>query len=533
MKTLRKIGALALALALVLSMVVPFASFAADGDLELSLDATNLNDKYEFDVIQIFKGDVVTEGTDEILSNVAWGDGLKGTYIEGKNAEKVAKSLVGNKAEVIRLSAEWAKNLSGTVTTTLDSTNGFSDKVVPGYYLIINTKVPADSAYSKYIVQLTASTTVKPKAEKTTFDKHIMDVNDSENVLTDADDMQNAGNDEGITANSKWEKTADYDIGDTVPFKLSAKVAADFKDYKSAYKLVFEDQLSPELTLDENSFVVKVDGVTINDGYTVSRPETLSDGSTKVLVSFDDLKTIDAVQPGSTINVFLKATLNEKAKIGATTDSLNKGRLQFSNDPNDEQGGEPEGETPWETVWVFTFELDVNKVKANPDFDESQPESDKNKKLLPLKGAEFTLYKKNASGDYVVVFDKEGTGEAKKVVVTGEGTIFGFKGLDAGDYKLVESKIPAGYNKIEDVEFTIAAEHKLQGGKPTLTKLETTGFDTKLEDNALVADVENKKGITLPETGGMGTTVLYILGSLLVVASGALLVTKRVMAAKK
>ncbi len=529
MKTMKKITSLVLALALVLTMSA--GVFAAD-KLALSLDATNLSDKYEFEVYQIFKGDVVLEGTDEILSNIAWGDGLKADYTNGKDAKTVAEGLVGNVEAVKAISAVWAKNLSGNVSATLNDANGFSDKVDPGYYLIINTKVPADSAYSKYIVQMTASTNVEPKAEKPKFDKHIMDVNDSETVLTDADDMQNPGDVQGNTANSKWEKTADYDIGDKVPFKLSARVASDFQDYKSAYKLVFEDQLSPELDLIEDSFVVKVDNTLITSGYTVSAPETLSDGSTKVLVTFDDLKTISEVKPGSTINVFLKATLNEKAKVGATTDSLNKGRLHYSNNPNDEQGGEPEGETPWETVWVFTFELDVNKVKANPDFDDSKPESETNKKTLPLKGAEFTLYKKNANGDYEVEFDKDGTGRVKKVVVTDE-TIFAFRGLDAGDYKLVESKVPAGYNKIADVEFTVLAEHSLNGkGKPQLTKLETVGLATNLVDGALVADVLNSKGLTLPETGGMGTTILYVLGAMLAVGAAVLLVTKKIVGQK-
>ena len=140
----------------------------------------------------------------------------------------------------------------------------------------------------------------------------------------------------------------------------------------------------------------------------------------------------------------------------------------------------------------------------------------------PLAGAGFTLYKKNAEGEYVQV-GEELVGEAL--------TTFEWKGVDDGEYKLVETTTPAGYNTIEPIEFTVSAKHEILSDDPALTELDGGElFTGEVNTGALSADVENKSGITLPETGGMGTTLFYAFGSLLVLCAVVLLVTKRRMA---
>ncbi|WP_428886586.1 SpaA isopeptide-forming pilin-related protein [Bifidobacterium dentium] len=186
---------------------------------------------------------------------------------------------------------------------------------------------------------------------------------------------------------------------------------------------------------------------------------------------------------------------------------MNKAKLQYSNNPNDEQGGEngPTGETPWDNVIVFTYKTVINKV------------DDKNQ---PLKGAEFTLSKKM----------KDGSTKTVAVVKDSEGTTFTFNGLDDGDYVLTETKTPAGYNSIKPITFTVTANHTITwegedrdtiltslSGNAASGEITFTPTDDKSE---LDTNVVNKPGSSLPETGGMGTIVLYAAGAVLVIAAG-------------
>ena len=150
-----------------------------------------------------------------------------------------------------------------------------------------------------------------------------------------------------------------------------------------------------------------------------------------------------------------------------------------------------------------------------------------------MEGAGFTLYKKvpDTSKDEGYRWDAVGD------EITGV-TTFTFSGLDDGDYKLSEITTPNGYNTIDDVEFTVTAEHDVESDSPALTKLSgdaTTGsleFTSSTSAGSLTTDVVNKKGSVLPSTGGMGTTILYVVGTILVLAAGILLVTKKRMDAK-
>ncbi|MCH3948068.1 MAG: prealbumin-like fold domain-containing protein [Olsenella sp.] len=127
----------------------------------------------------------------------------------------------------------------------------------------------------------------------------------------------------------------------------------------------------------------------------------------------------------------------------------------------------------------------------------------------------------------------DGTYKTVKEFIAGEETSFEFKGLDDGDYKLTETTTPAGYNTISPIEFTISAEHDANSANPALTSLSgnvTTGeatFTVEKDAGSLTTDVVNKKGSTLPSTGGMGTTVLYVAGAAIVVAAGVGLAIRR------
>ena len=121
-------------------------------------------------------------------------------------------------------------------------------------------------------------------------------------------------------------------------------------------------------------------------------------------------------------------------------------------------------------------------------------------------------------------------------------TNFVWSGLDSGKYKLVGTTVPAGYNKADDIEFTIAATYTTSGAEQTLTGLvvknadgtETISgddegfiFTATVASGTVATDVVNTTGLELPETGGMGTTIFYIIGGVLVVGAGMLLIVRR------
>jgi len=224
---------------------------------------------------------------------------------------------------------------------------------------------------------------------------------------------------------------------------------------------------------------------------------------------FTNLKNVANAKASSEITVDYTSTLTEQAVLG-DQGNVNKAKLQFSNNPNSEQGGEstPTGETPWDNVIVFTYKVVVNKINENKK---------------PLKGAAFKLEKKIKDANKLV-----------KEFTAGEDTSFTFSGLDDGDYVLTETTTPAGYNTIKPITFTVTADHKVEW-----TTEERTDVLTSLNGNAasgeitlaadksagsLTADVVNVKGSNLPSTGGMGTVMLYVAGVAVLVLAGATLV---------
>lgn len=189
-------------------------------------------------------------------------------------------------------------------------------------------------------------------------------------------------------------------------------------------------------------------------------------------------------------HVRYSATLNDVAAFR----NINNAYLEYSNNPN----GEGTGTTVSDDVTAFTFTMDIDKVDEDGN---------------ALDGAGFTLYKKAEDG--YVQFGDEITGDTK----------FSFSGLAVGDYKLVESTTPDGYNTMEDLEFSVVADSMedadgnayvtglkivAQGG--TLDSDLIEGWTVDTDTGILSADIANYKGSELPSTGGMGTMIFYVVG---------------------
>lgn len=489
MKKMKRLVALALSVVMVLAMSV-FA-FAAEGTGTYKITAPATSHQYE--IYQIFTGDL----SGSTLSNVKWGaNGTKtaGSAVDEATLNALTAVNTGSNKEILAVVEKYA-NLKSTPIGTV--TNESTYDAAAGYYLIKdkdNTVSGIDS-YTTYLVKVAGNVTITPKADVPSFKKKLKDKNDTEGTTSD------------------WQDSADYDIGDDIPFKLEGKVASNYADYKGKYYFAFHDIEEEGLSFNKNSVEVYVGENKIETGYEVV--ENPTDGCTFEVV-FKNLKDISSVEAGSKIRVEYTSKLNDKAKLGKEG-NVNKAKLEFSNNPNEEQKGEDKpgtGETLWDNVIVFTYQVVVDKYA----------ESENGQKL---PGAEFTLQK----------VLKDGSKETVKVVKSDDGTSFTFKGLDDGKYILTETKTPNEYNSIDPIEFTVNADHTItwesQERTDILTSLTGTATDGKItftantDKSELATKVVNKKGSTLPSTGGIGTTIFYVVGAILMVGAAVLLITKR------
>lgn len=285
------------------------------------------------------------------------------------------------------------------------------------------------------------------------------------------------------------ENGADVDannvaIGDTVTYKATITIGEGVENY------IMHDKMSAGLTFDKIESVVASDGSTVV--YTVATEKEHDDCDFEIAFSNDYTKTL---AQGTTLTVTYTATLNENAVVGANGNT-NQAWLEYSEDFT----------TNVDTVITYTTKFVVNKVDGNNQ---------------PLAGAEFTLSKQ--VNDAWVAIDT--------VVVDETGTVFTWNGLEEGNYKLEETKVPDGYNKAADIEFTIDCDEP----ETVLTVNDTADWtdnsDAVAEENdTFKAEVVNKTGSLLPETGGIGTTIFYVVGGLLMVCALVVLVSKKRMA---
>ena len=491
MRKVKKLLGLLLAAVMVLAMgTTAFAD-------EKTHTITAPNNGHTYEVYQIFKGDY-SEGdnSQKVLSNVKWGKNGTGTQGDNVSEEILTelKNANGSDTEQLAVITKYAKLQSsdkfGTVTYE-------SPLEVPsGYYLIKDedgSQENEQDSYTLYIVQVVGENiTIAPKAGVPESEKKVDDKNDS-----------NTREDE-----ESWQDSADYDIGDHVPYQLTATLPDNVSNYTS-YTLKFVDTMSRGLTYDADSAEVFVNGKSAGKLEPTSAnysgdDDRYTDG-TVLTWNFANIKAAPYnAGNNAVITIEYTATLNNNAVMGSAGNP-NKMHIEFSNNPN----GEGTGQTPDDTNIVFTYKVVVNKV-------------DEDKK--PLAGAQFTLQKKQANGSW------EDIGSA---TVSENQATFTFSGLDDGDYKLIETVTPDGYNDIADIEFTITAEHDILSNDPRLTSLTgdtTTGeitFTPNTSNGSLTTDVENKSGAELPETGGMGTTIFYVLGAILVIGAGVLLIARR------
>ena len=302
-------------------------------------------------------------------------------------------------------------------------------------------------------------------------------------------------------SNGKYGSTNDAEIGRTMNFKSTITAQPGAENY------VFEDTMSPGLTYKNDAKVYTDEDMTTElaaANYTVDNNP--GDGNTFTITFVQSY--LNTIAKETKLYVKYSATLNENAVVGLSGNS-NKSTLKYGDSTNTKS-------TPESKTITYTWDLDVlkygNGVKTNV-----------------LENAQFVLLNKDRDKVAVVVNGKltgwtdipaagaDGTiaWPANTVLATNAQGKINISGLDSGTYYLREIKAPAGYNTLKkDVEVVITG---------------ATKEGSELTYKTFLAEIENRSGTVLPSTGGMGTTIFYVLGSVLVLGAVVLLVTKKRM----
>mgnify|MGYP004689349115 CR=1 FL=1 len=510
MKHARKLASLLLALVMVFALAT--TASAADA---YTITITNEKTGHTYEAYQIFAGDLtVKENGDKILSNIVWGSGVT-------EAGKTALGDAADKAASLKTEAEakaFAKEVAPYLQNPTESTAGTGSYSISGlsagYYLVKdkdNTLSNQDDFYTAYIMQVVGNVNAMPKGDKPTLDKQIKH------------------NDDGT-----WGVVGDNQIGDTVEFRTISTVP-DTAGYET-YTYSICDIMSAGLTSNVKSaadVTIKVndngDKVLDANYYTVN-----ANGNTFTI----DVDILKAVKDGVLTNndklyAYYSGVLNENAKVYDDGKQDNAAHLEYSNNPNDDG----KGKSPDKKVYDWTFKMGINKVDKSGN---------------ALTGAKFVLSKSGTIKVTDLACDDNGVPTvtagliglvktvdgAYRIALTSDTDIVYaieagspvIKGLDDSvNYYLYETKSPAGYNLLsKPVFFRIAAEYNTDGSalsadNPTVT------IGNGEPSTTLSTNVVNQSGAELPSTGGMGTTLFYVLGAVLVVGAGVLLVTKKRM----
>lgn len=533
-KTIKKLLAALLAVAMVCAMAIPAFAYNYWETEE------DLGTNHCYDAFQIFDGVVSDDNT---ISNVGWGSSIAhpnefleqltedltiGDKFETSFTPQEAAAVISQWSDSDNNSIAFARCVCNYVYSDRDSTpvlqgghtNGFKLEKA-GYYLIVDTSSFSSDAnndsyhaYNSFLLKVNKANyhvQITPKVVKPTVEKKVYD----------NDDNSTSGDNNG------WGSSADHAINEEFKFRLIAKLPASegrAYDYYKKYTVCFNDTLSEGITFD------KLDTVEITNGdggasqvIDAANYTRTPNGSQFFKLSIDDVKTCAEgldLNKGATITVTYTAHLNDKAYVNTgsgSTENKNSVRLQYSNNPrpDGEYWGYTPNYTPESEVYVYTYQLNNTKRAETENG-------------TPLPGAGFRLYSDADYKNEVKLYQdgefyypiKDATDKNKEAVEmkSAANGQFNVKGLDAGTYYLKETTTPADFTPCSVIPpVTITANHN--------------GNHVELDSSKLSTTIINKKagGITLPSTGGIGTTLFYVVGGGLMVAAIVLLVTKKRM----
>ena len=558
MKMVKKLTGIIMAFAVI--MLSTMSAFAANPETEREILS------HEFNAYQIF---TATGVEDKYLTDVEWGDMFGGTrqrnlflnsiktsddfkvggvniFADCEEADDVARALADydDYSDIAKAFASHAYDYAN-VTFGGPYKNGDTISSA-GYYLfedtttkgVTNPVILKMAADSKVHIEVKASVPqVEKKVKENTYDTDYA----SKTIYAEIN-----GSKIPLNYGKGYNDVADYCIGDSVPFELIGTIPENFDEFKSYY-YAFNDTLSKGLTFtaaDAAATTVSLYDVKsgrysfvtdVTDAFDVDFSVNRRTGETTLTVVCDDiLKAIPELTVNSVLIVNYNATLNDSAVVGFDGNT-NEVYLEYSNNPNTPTS---HGETPTDKVIVFTYELDVNKYDTASK---------------PLEGAEFYLL--NAKGEYYSSSSTTGSYWVKneadaELIRSDKNGVFSVRGLDKGEYALREKNAPTGFKVLaHDIEFTIAAKILPDIDDDRAQNWNTTAKDALIDfaatldsdpDNAVTdfkvsevsdatvtIDIVNTKVYDLPGTGGIGTTIFYVAGGVLVAAAIVLIVVKR------
>lgn len=486
---------------------------------------------HTYGAYQLFDGNV----SGGKLTDIKWGTGidsaallaeLKTSTIDELKAVTTAPQLAEKlskleSSKVIAFSKIATKHVTGTAKTFTKSGEAapFSYKATlgeadHGYYLVKDTDNKAAALTSPILKVAGCTVNVEAKGSVPTSTKKIKE-----------------------DSTDQWGDTADLDVGQEAPFKLTGTMPSNIADF-TTYKYGFKDFISKGFTLregfDATDLTVKIGDKKITPD-TVNVTDITDDthgaeynGGKQIEIMFTDLKAtakaagVD-LTASSEVTVEYTAKVNEQAVIGGKGNP-NKSLVVYQKDVTDGGGL---GETPEDEVWAFTYQLDTTKVdSANPE--------------TKLKDAQFRLYNSDKTKSAEIKDNKIVKwvdGDAGTVITTPEGGVFNIAGLDADTYYLKEIKAPAGYNLPtgDDAYFKFVIAASLTVGDDGKGKIESLTItpgkgqatDGDIPNGKVEMNITNTSGSTLPETGGIGTAIFTVVGLLVMAGAAGAFVWRR------
>lgn len=539
-------------LAFTMAFAMGLTASAADTTYTITINKPAGDIDRTYEAYQIFKGNL----SGSTLSDIEWGTGIKGaefltelkknaTYQYCNDAKAVAEKLATFAAdpneevdsdEVVAFATLAGKFLT---KTKAPSSAGKITDLAAGYYLLkdVTPGTPGkDAALSRNILKVVQNVEVNPKAVHPTVDKKI------------GTDIS-----KGVAAN---EAT----IGDKVPFVIASKVP-QMQGY-TKYFFVLNDSMSAGLTYNKDLAIKIGDTTLAADAYDVTYDDT---ANTMKIVIKNFINYKDKV--GKDIVVTYSATLNENANL--TQDgNTNTVKLTYSNNPNvdyegvnEPEGTDPVGVTPEHVTVTYSTQLQLTKVDGkdnNVKLEDVEFQITGTSIKTAVSKGEY--FKQDAAGTYYQLKDgtftetdpntetgsryvsttvkykkvEDATEQTNMQKVTARGTtdangLITFKGLGAGTYYITELKTKSGYNLLTapiTVEIKATIDETL-GTKSCTWTATVNGEKATFADDMVKLTVKNNKGSVLPITGGIGTTIFYVIGGLLVCGAVVMAITKK------
>ncbi len=522
-------------------MTTGFTAGAADTYTITIGNSGNVNTaNHTFEAYQIFAGDI----SDGKLSNVQWGTGIDSSGLVAALkadavlnaipevaglAEDASAAVVAEALGKIANESDAADALAKVLNTKLtdvkkDSSGNTISELAPGYYFVKDAATSGTGdgdAKTKFILEVTANATVDIKTDAPTLTKQVWTADIAPTISVAAP----------TTIGSTWGDANDVQIGDTVYYCIDSAVP-DMSDY-TTYQYVIRDRLSAGLTFKQIEKIVYVPAVgeaVEVGGLTATQGDDDSTGGyiETFYISIANLKTTLASANKGHLYTYYSATVDADFAVSNsandTQNNPNNAYLTYSNDPNDASST---GKTVEDKVYSWSFAYNGIKVDEQGN---------------PVKGAGFTLKKGDKDGDAVKlieitdqaqlhvngVTELDGNTKYYRVALSDESGVTEFVtaegkhkfmiiGLDAAtDYTLVETTTPDGYNTCEPIGIRLDATYDAEGDELT-----------DLSENTV--EIENKSGSTLPSTGGIGTTIFYVVGGAMVLGAGIFLIAKKRM----